>query len=366
MKIAFLVASLRGGGAERVASTLCNHWASNGHQIVLITFDSPQNDFYKSDDRIKRYALDSYNTERNLRTMLSGNLRRLMRIRKILKKEKPDVMLSFMPVPNVQAILSCLFTGIPVIISERTYPPYFNDNDNFDRIRKFIYQFSSAFVAQTNIVAQWGANFLKHKKIAVIINPINAGALIESTDAMRTNTILSIGRLSADKGFDMLLQAFQKIHHNNPDWSLQIVGDGSERAKLEQQLKDLKISDRVQLVGQSNAPQSYYARAKIFVVSSRVEGFPNALIEAMANGLASVSFDCNSGPADIIVDGVNGLLVPANKVDGMAEALQRLISDAQLREKLAKEAVKIRDKCQLENISEKWLKLIACVSKQSA
>lgn len=366
MKILFLISSLRGGGAERVASTLCNYWAEDNHDVTLVTLDGRQNDFFPSSKRLKRYDLDSYMSSKNLLDKVKANFARLLRIRKIIKKTKPDVVLAFMDVSNVLATVACLGTGIPVVISERSYPPYFHDGDWFDRIRRGVYQFSSAFVAQTNKIADWGRAFLSDKPVAVIVNPLSEKALNDNLDTPRENIILGMGRLHPDKGFDLLVEAFSLCHHHYPDWQLHIAGIGREQPKLEKMIQELGLTQKVRLLGETDQPQELYAKAKIYVLSSRVEGFPNVLIEAMANGLPVTSFDCNSGPADIVDNEVNGLLVPGNQVDALALSMQRLMADDELRARLGKEAAKIRSKYILENISEQWLGLFKQISGKAA
>lgn len=144
MKILFFIASLRSGGAERVGTTLCNHWASIGHNVIMVTEDVVQNDFYQLVPTIQRYTLNTYQSRTNIFTKLSALMKRIFSLRRIMRQVKPDVVLAFMPTSNMIATLAAMRTGIPVVISERVYPQYFHDGDLFDRIRKFIYKFADA------------------------------------------------------------------------------------------------------------------------------------------------------------------------------------------------------------------------------
>lgn len=361
MRIVFLIASLRGGGAERVASVLCNYWAAHQHDVILVTFDSTQNDFYTCNPNIKRYSTNSFTTSRNVFEKVKANLQRVAKIRNIIRKEKPDVVISFMDVANVLAIVSAAFTGVPVLVSERTYPPYYNHKNAFDYIRKFVYKFADGFVAQTNNVAQWALEFLPAKKIKVIANPIYAANIPADEALARKNVILAVGRLSHEKGFDMLINAFAKLQRQFPEWQLRIVGEGVDRPQLEQQIKTMGLQGRVELPGQTNLLTKEYDTAQIFVLSSRVEGFPNVLLEAMAHGLAAISFDCNSGPADLISNGINGCLIPANHVEALGTTLQQLLLEPELRARLAQEATKVRDIYTVDKIATAWLQLCAQV-----
>jgi len=136
-----------------------------------------------------------------------------------------------------------------------------------------------------------------------------------------------------------------------------ILGEGQERENLTSQIKESGLLDKVLLTGETRSPEVYYRSSKIFVLSSRVEGFPNALLEAMVYGLAVLSFDCKSGPSEIITNGVNGLLIPANDIDALAAAMEELIKNEELRKNLSKEAVRVSNKYDIEVISEEWMKV---------
>jgi len=167
--------------------------------------------------------------------------------------------------------------------------------------------------------------------------------------------ILASGRTHDDKGFDMLLRAFSQINDRYPDWDLIILGDGEERDDLNRMLFDLEISDRAYLPGSVGNIAEWYERADLFVLSSRVEGFPNVLLEAMAYGLPCISFDCDTGPRDIIQDGVNGILVnPKEKELGLLNAISEMISNEKLRSNIANNSILLRDKYSVGNIMQKW------------
>jgi glycosyltransferase involved in cell wall biosynthesis len=174
---------------------------------------------------------------------------------------------------------------------------------------------------------------------------------------LTSKTILAAGRLVSQKGFDFLIPAFAKIADEHPDWKLKICGKGKLRPELKEMIRDLGVKRQVELAGPSNDMGATFAEASIFVLSSRFEGFPLILIEAMSKGLAVVSFDCPTGPADIIDDHENGILVPHKNVDALAEAMRQLMADEQLRRKVAASAaVKARD-YEIENIGPQWEEL---------
>jgi len=175
-----------------------------------------------------------------------------------------------------------------------------------------------------------------------------------------------MGRLVEQKGFDILVEAFSRCATKHSDWSLVILGEGPQRTRLEAAAAELGIGDRVHLVGQVREPDTILKGADLFVLSSRYEGFPNALVEAMACELPVVSTDCSSGgPRDIIRDGVDGILVPPRDVEALASAMDRLMADQDGRQRLGKSAAEVVERFSTTRVMKVWDDLLAGIAKLS-
>lgn len=373
MKIVFFISSLRAGGAERVATLLMNQWVDQTAQIVLVTFDTEKGDFFQVDPRIQRYCIGYFKTGLHFFKKIYQNGKRILRALQIIQKEKPDIVLSFMIDMNVLACCLKFFIKTPVILSERTYVPYYVKGGILKKILPFLYKKADIYVVQTQQGADWAKTFLPSQKIKVLPNPVMSSSITDSAVPVSPLTpssvsvgqqigqdnqpiILAVGRLVEEKGFDRLIQVCAGCLNTYKDWQLWIVGEGPERSNLEKQIHDLNMEDRIFLKGRCQNVTSFYVQASIFVLSSKVEGFPNVLLEAMAHGLAVISVDCLTGPRDIICDHYNGLLIDMTDA-AMEQALKQLIENKALRLQLGQNARQVQDKYALNKVAQQWIAL---------
>ncbi len=371
MRITFVISSLSSGGAERVMSIMANYWVEKGWKITMITLDATASDFYTLHPNVKRVALGLMGDSYNPWVAIRNNIIRLIKLRREIKSSKPDIVISFVDRMNIMTLLATRGLGLKVAISERTDPACHDCGRIWSLLRNLTYPWADAIVVQSDKVRQWIEKIVKKGTTFVIPNPIsnvNEKTNPEQSDtAFRGNTkskqiIVAIGRLCSEKGFDLLLNAFAMITQSHHNWRLFIFGDGEDRDTLTQLANKLEIAKLVSLPGRIKDPMQFLRKADIFVLSSRYEGFPNALLEAMGCGLPVISFDCPSGPREIIRDGIDGLLVPPEDVNALATAMSHLITDSALRKRLAARAPEVLERFGMEKIMGMWEKLLAgCV-----
>ena len=356
MRIMLAVSSMVAGGAERVAATLVNHWSAGGHNVALLTVASRDLDFYALDAGVTRIALDLNRSSRNRRDFVIDNFKRLRKLRAAIREFKPEVILSFLDTTNVRVLLASIGTGIPVIVEEHTDPTQSSLGRTVKLLRRLLYKRARAVVVLHPGIARWASGFVRSEAIYVIPNPISPqfhqnGRAKRAEDGRR---VIAIGRLEAVKGFDMLLGAFARSAQQHPGWTLKVIGDGSQREQLHALAAALQIDDRVSWELAVKEPEKELHRANLFVLSSRYEGFPMVLLEAMACGLPVVSFDCPSGPRAIIHDGEDGLLVPSNEVEALAEAMSHLMGSEDERKRLGERAARAVERFGLAEIADMW------------
>ncbi len=357
MRIGFVISSLSAGGAERVASTLGNYWVSVGHEVTFVTIDSSQRDFYRLDERISRTALGLAGESGGWCQFLGNNLRRVRQLRAAVLAAAPQVVVSFLDATNVLVLLAMLGSDVPVVVSERIDPRKKPTGDVLRLLRRVVYPHARALVVQTRAVSSWARQIVKEESICVIPNPVMKVPVRDrraSLGAKNAFTVLSIGRLDPQKGFDLLLEAFARCANKHPDWRLRIIGEGPERERLAALAGRLEITSLVKLDPVTYETAAAFLEGDLFVLSSRYEGFPNALLEAMAFGLPVISYDCPSGPTEIIRDGVDGVLVPAEDVIALAAAMDRLMSAEHERQRLAAHAVEVTERFGFAQVMRMW------------
>jgi glycosyltransferase involved in cell wall biosynthesis len=363
-RLLFLIHSLDMGGAQRVAATLANHWVNKGHAVAVATLSSTSSDFYALDPRIERIALDVAKPSEHPMAALLNNLRTLRAVRRLLKQWQPQVTIALMT--NANVYLALAGWGLPgqKIGSEQNHPPMRPLGRIWEMLRRLAYGRLDHLVALTAPSAAWLRNHTRARHVTVIGNPV-PWPLPVQPPVLDPNTLLikgrqrliAAGRLVEQKGFDLLIEAFARLAPDFQTWDLIIVGEGPLRGPLEAQLARLDLQGRVFLVGAVGNIGAWYMACDLYVMSSRFEGFGNTLAEALACGLPAVSFDCETGPSDIIRPEIDGLLVPPGDVSALVASLTVLMTNQALRERFAIRAVEARARFSVDGIAGQWERL---------
>ena len=352
MRVLLIIAGLGMGGAERVASLLTRAWAEQGKQISIVAFDSPKDplayDFHKDVELIR---LDIAAGGGSLLRGILANARRFLALRRLFRERRPDLVISFLTKVNVLSLLAAIGSDVPVIISERNNPAKQQANALWSWSWAMLSRFAAAIVLQTETIKSRYTKDIADRAV-VIPNPV------EKPDLVRQNhdghVIVAAGRLAHQKGFDLLIAAFALLAADFPDWRLVIWGEGSERASLEQQIRDEALTGRIMLPGMSLGHGQWLATADAFVLSSRFEGFGNVLVEAMLAGIPAIAFDCDFGPRDILTDGVDGILVPCGDTQLLAVAMRQVMTNEPLRARLGAAARINAGRFDLATIVSQW------------
>jgi glycosyltransferase involved in cell wall biosynthesis len=371
MRLLIFIYSLSSGGAERVTANLANHWAGKGWDIAVLTLAPQSNDFYALHPAVKRIALELAGDSSNTLLGLVHNLRRMFALRRVLRQIKPDIVLGMMTTANI--LLALATWGLPqvhAIGAERIHPPQWPLGAIWERLRGHTYGRLAAVTALTRESADWLNAHTSARRVAVSPNaalwplPMQSPRITpDSLCQAGRHLLLAVGRLEAQKGFDLLVDAFINLAKRYPDWDLVILGEGHQHAALQDEVRAAGLEKRIFLPGRGGNVGEWYERADLYVMSSRFEGFPNTLAEAMAYGLPAVSFDCDTGPRDIICHEVDGLLVPPGDADALTAVLDRLMGDADLRQRFAERAVEARDRFSMGRIAGMWEELFEEIHK---
>ena len=358
MRIVFVIPTIGGGGAERVACLLCADWVTQGHSVGMFTFEAPNAPrTYALDDRVMYRAIDARNSDRGLLTRIATNFRRVYRLRLAIKNFAPDIIVAFTTEANVVALWATRGLRIPVIISERNQPDRPGLGIVSRLARRLTYPTAASIVVQTEQIRLWARRHFS-VPIHVIPNPVGVARQNRScASAASRKRLVAAGRLVRQKGFDLLIDSFSQIARRHPDWTLYIYGEGPDRPALQRQISVLGLNGQVILPGFEFDFHRVLAEADIFVLSSRYEGYPNVLIEALAAGCAVVATNCPGATGEILRDGHYGLIVANESVGDLAAGLNRMLSDETLRGSYARRAPEMVR--QLGGVGKLWLSLMA-------
>lgn len=357
MRVLLFIPALNAGGAERVMVTLANYLAKQNNEIEILTLNSDYS-FYSVNGGVTvkgmNLSISSSGIKRKLDIVVKEILRRKAFIEEVNNFDA-DVVLSFLNTTNFIALSAIKHIKCPLIISER------NDPSSYSRFAKLackmLYPKASTVVCQGKKVSDYYSKF--GAKCRVIPNPLNPAAVGKMSESY-IKKIVAVGRLIEAKNHALLINAFAKIASKYPDYSVEIYGEGELEGQLNNQIEELGLSNRVKLCGTRKNIMTLVSDYCCFVLPSNYEGFPNVLLEAMASGLPVISTDFSTGIArDLISEDVNGYVISINDADALAEAIEKLILDADKNLKMRKKNVEINEVFSEDRICKKWMALLS-------
>ncbi len=352
MHVAMLIGALTKGGSERVMVNLTDYLIKNGHQVTVVTQYQKENE-YSLNKSAKRIISD-ITAEETGRSRVVNFYRRFMKLRKIWKKEKPDVILSFIGKNNMMAILTSRFLPVSVAVAVRGAPEAEYYTGWMRKAAKYLFRYADVVILQTEA----SRNFFPEavcKKVAVLKNPMNPVFFRPRFQGEREKTIVAVGRVDENKNHQMLIEAFAGMADEFPDYNVIIYGEGELRETLQKEVEKIGLEERIFLPGSTDAVADKIYKSRVFVLSSDTEGVPNTLIEAMLMGLTVVATDCPcGGPAELIEHQKNGCLIPVRDVSKMKDNLHFLLKNLQKADFMGEEATKLQVEYNPETIGKDW------------
>lgn len=360
MKLLFAIKSLdhARGGAEKVLANVTAMFAEREYDVQIISFDKEGGQsIYPLHEKVSRLSLGIGHPEQ--KTTFREALKRIVTLRKVVKKQKPDVVVAFMHSMFIPTAFALIGTGVPVIASEHIVPQYYQN-----RKIEFMLLAASCFLVKRITVLSEAVRALYpryiQKRMSVIPNPVLIGKMCDKGPSKpKRKLILNVGRLDPQKDQKTLIAAFAHLADDFLDWDLKIIGEGTLRPDLESQIHALGLNKRISLPGTTDRIALQYEAASLFAMPSRFESFGLVTAEAMAYNVPAVGFADCSGTNEIIQDQENGLLVSGeNRVLAFANGLSALMKDEALRHKMGAAACQSVGRYSDKNVFQAWKNLI--------
>nr|WP_321262487.1 glycosyltransferase [uncultured Sphaerochaeta sp.] len=360
--VLFYISNLKKGGAQRVLSTLSNHFAET-YQIILLTTTYGKSS-YELHPSIQLLSLDD-SSEAVLENKFKKNIRRNKRLLEIVDTYHPAVIITFLEREIFRILYIRKKITVPVIVSFRN-DPQVDYASLLPRLSiKWLIKRADGIVFQTPDAKQFFSGCYRCND-TIIPNPLNPVFLIERDVQQREPRIVTVGKLFPQKNHALLIRSFATIAEEFPNYTLEIFGEGDLREPLQTLIHELALDSRVFLRGIMNNIEEYLFDASMFVLSSDYEGVSNALIEAMALGLPVISTDCPcGGSAMLIDDGVNGLLTPVGDEQALASAMRKMILDKSFSQRLGNRAKEVREIVHPQAVFSLWDLYIDAVSNRA-
>jgi GalNAc-alpha-(1->4)-GalNAc-alpha-(1->3)-diNAcBac-PP-undecaprenol alpha-1,4-N-acetyl-D-galactosaminyltransferase len=352
--VAMVIESLRGGGAQHVASVLANAWAEQGVAVTVVTLLPPETDFFHLVPGVRRIVISDPGASAGPVAGLVSNIRRIRSLRAALKSCSCDTILSFVGSMNVLTVLAARGLGRRVVISERNDPARQSLGAIWDVLRRMFYRWADLVAVNSKAAGDALRVYVPGDRIVWLPNPLRETGASGVPVPVPPPFVLAVGRLERQKAVDVLLSAFAQVASALPEWKLAVLGDGALRESLQQQALTLGIAASVTFAGRVEDPGPWYRQARMLAHPARFEGLPNVVLEAMDARCPVIVTDAQTGLREFVRDGETGLVVPVASVAALAEAMLRLAGDPELGKKLAGAAHDAVAPCRTVNAIALW------------
>lgn len=363
MHIVFFTINMDKGGTERVISNLCNEYLVKKYRVSIVTYLT-LSCHYELDKDIRLYSLGIKQKGSAAEKLLEMPFAR-KKYMELMSRIKPDVVLAFLPRPCLLACSMKRKLKVPVIGAIRSNPARNFQNLVYRFLAKQVLAKADGFVFQTKDARMFFTPRLQ-KKSVIIMNPINTEAIREPYRGDRSRRIVSVGRFTDEKNFPLLVRAFAGLDKEYADYELWIYGKYNEKLRIKEMAEALGVAERVVFAGESDRVYDEIYDASLFVLSSKSEGMPNALMEAMAMGLPVIATDCPcGGPRQLIRHGENGMLVPNEDEEALTRAMEEMLSDKERAGCMGEKALLVGIRYSGEKVYGKWEQYLLHVIKRT-
>ena len=354
-RVAVVIESMGGGGAQQVVGQLLTHWAERGDAPALITFQSAATDRVSVPATVERHVIGGTGVSQAWWQAIAANLQRLMRLRRAIREARAHAVVSFVTTTNVLTILAALGLGVRIIVSERNDPVRQSVGRAWELLRGLVYPLAWRVTANTQAALHAMSAYVAPHRLALVPNPLRPDS---GSPAVTTEPpfVLAVGRLHAQKNYPILLKAFAKADLQG--WRLRILGDGPGRDKLVALANELGLADRLDLLGHVADPFPHYRAARIFVMASNYEGSPNALWEAMSTGLPTVISDNIVGALELAKANQHTMVFPSGDDSALATVLTTLAGDVEMCKRIGRAAELITRQFSVAIVLTAWDKAI--------
>lgn len=350
-KLIVSIATLGTGGAERVLSVLSTPLANNFDAVLYVLWEGGE-PFYPIDERVKIVSLPEHSRKK-------GRNRQMTTFRRLIKHEKPNLVLSFLTPYNMLVLLSTIGMKQKVVVAERTDPKRLLAGGKAGLwLRDRLYHRANGILTQTEYAkSYYDEKFLG--KTAVIYNPVmmNDSQVGVALRTEKERLFVTAGRLEPVKDQIMMIEAFAVFHTSHPNYRLVIYGEGPMRGALQEQINGLGLQEAVLLAGRTNELWNKIVCSEAFLLTSEYEGMSNALIEAMCLGLPVITTKV-AGATDLIKDGENGFLIDVKDCKALSDRMSRLADNPELRAEMGRNASKVFEQVRQNKICKQWIEYL--------